>query len=69
MSTFRVTANQLEQLGFIKPEVSDERLGLFTGTKDDLTMIPIPDTMSATTLEELEERPIVIEQTNKTDET
>lgn len=62
-------ANEIEKLGYKKPIIGEKRLGLFQGTIDDLTMIPVPDTMTATTLEELEERPIVIEQTDKTDET
>lgn len=59
----------IRSAGYRNTTISEQNGGRYEGTYDELRVLEVHEIASTTTLEELEERPIVINTTDKTDET
>lgn len=68
-NTLNSAAGIIETLGYVKPTINTDRIGLYTGSVEDIMLLPYATSSTAQTLEELEIRKVDIKPIDETDET
>lgn len=68
-NTLNSAAGIIETLGYVKPTINTDRIGLYTGSVEDILLLPYATSSTAQNLEELEIRKVDIKPIDETDET